>query len=174
MHPVDHAMVMGVFEDPVAAQRAVQELKDAGFAEEHIGVVARHETTSRTDTAPETGTKVEEGAAVGMAAGVGIGALWGLAIAASAIPGVGPIIAGGILTAVLTGAGGGLVIGGIVGALVGLGVPEHEALFYEQEVHAGRTVVSVRAPGRYEEAREILQRNGAYDASSRTAATKPS
>ena len=167
MHPIDHALVVGVFEDQTAAQRAVQELKNAGFAEDQIGVVARYEEP------PDTGSEIEEGTVVGMAAGAGIGALWALAIAVgTAIPGVGPIITGGILTAILTGAGGGLVIGGIVGALVGLGIPEHEARFYEQEVHAGRTVVSVRAPGRYEEAHDILHRHGAYDMKSRMAVTK--
>jgi hypothetical protein len=55
-------------------------------------------------------------------------------------------------------------VGGALGTLVGLGVPEHEARYYEPELHAGRTLVSVRAPGRYEEASAILRRHGAAEA----------
>ncbi len=62
---------------------------------------------------------------------------------------------------ILASAAGGAVTGGLVGALIGLGVPEHEALFYESEVQGGRTVVIVQADERALEARAILERHGA-------------
>ena len=49
------------------------------------------------------------------------------------------------------------------GALIGLGIPEEEAKYYEGEVHAGRTVVTVQAAGRFDEAWQLLTRHGAYD-----------
>jgi hypothetical protein len=52
-----------------------------------------------------------------------------------------------------------------------LGIPEEEARFYEGEFHLGRTLVTVQAPGRYEEARDILRRHGAYDVESRRVVT---
>ena len=52
-------------------------------------------------------------------------------IGALAIPGVGPIIAGGALASTLAGAGIGAAAGGLLGALVGLGIPEEEARYYE-------------------------------------------
>jgi len=51
----------------------------------------------------------------------------------------------------------------LVGALVGLGIPEDEAEFYEGEFKTGRTLVTVRHDGRFDEARTILARHGAYD-----------
>jgi hypothetical protein len=94
---------------------------------------------------------------------VGIGAL--------AIPGVGPFIAAGAFGAALTGAGIGAGVGAIAGALVGMGIPKEEAEYYEGEVRRGRTLVTVKADGRYAEAREVLTRHGAYDIENRHAAT---
>jgi hypothetical protein len=54
--------------------------------------------------------------------------------------------------------------------LIGLGIPEEEAHYYEEEFKHGRILVSVKAPGRYDEARSILQRWGAYDAHARSGA----
>jgi hypothetical protein len=54
------------------------------------------------------------------------------------------------------------------GALVGIGVPKEEAEYYEGEFKSGRTIVTVRPEGRYDEAVEVLQRFGAYDASVRS------
>ncbi len=54
---------------------------------------------------------------------------------------------------------------GIRDELMGLGLTEQEASFYNQEFEAGRTVVFVNAPGRQREAFDILRRNGGYDAS---------
>jgi uncharacterized protein (TIGR02271 family) len=54
-------------------------------------------------------------------------------------------------------------VGGLIGALVGAGVPEEEAGYYEGEFKAGRTIVTVTADGREDEARSILRHFGAYD-----------
>jgi uncharacterized protein (TIGR02271 family) len=44
-----------------------------------------------------------------------------------------------------------------------MGVPEEEAHYYESEFNEGRILVTVKADGRYQEARDILRREGAYD-----------
>jgi uncharacterized protein (TIGR02271 family) len=64
-------------------------------------------------------------------------------------------------------------VGAIAGALVGMGVPKEEAEYYEGEVKSGRTLVTVRADGRYDEAQRILRQHGAYDIESRDAAATP-
>ena len=64
---------------------------------------------------------------------------------------------------VIASAGGAAAVGTLVGALVGLGVPEEEARYYEGEVTAGRTLVTVKSESRNFEADAILRRNGAYD-----------
>jgi hypothetical protein len=53
--------------------------------------------------------------------------------------------------------------GSIVDELKRLGLPEEEAQYYQNELDAGRFVVTVQADGRQEEARSILGGNGAYD-----------
>jgi hypothetical protein len=103
------------------------------------------------------GTKAGEGAARGVAAGVAIGGLVGAVLAAGVIPGVGPVIAAGLLASVLGGAAAGAASGGIMGALIGLEIPEHEARHYEHQFHSGRTLVTVVAGDRYDEADAILR-----------------
>jgi uncharacterized protein (TIGR02271 family) len=51
--------------------------------------------------------------------------------------------------------------------LVSKGVPENEASYYQHELEAGFTIVAVESYGHQQEARDILHRFGAYDASSR-------
>jgi hypothetical protein len=45
-----------------------------------------------------------------------------------------------------------------------MGVPEHDANFYQGELNAGRTIVLVRAAGMQQETLGILRQYGAYDA----------
>ena len=157
------AAIVGVFEDRRKAQQAVEELTRAGYREDQIGVVAQdgEEVAGATNT-DSKGSKVAAGAATGVAAGAGVGALWALGIAAGVMPVIGPVIAGGLLASVLASAAGGAAIAGVAGALVGLGIPEDEAQHYEGEFKSGRTLVTVKAGGRNDEAWSILQRNGAY------------
>ena len=165
MNQTQQAAVVGVFADRQSAQSAVNELRRVGFREDQIGVLSRgeHDTVVQTDG---SGSKWAEGAAAGAATGAGVGALWALGLAAGVLPAIGPVIAGGILASVLAGAAGGAAAGGLIGALIGLGVPEEEAHYYESEFRSGRTVVTVRADGRRDEARAILSRFGGYDRSS--------
>src|SRR5262249_3415934 len=102
-------------------------------------------------------SKLEEGAAAGAAAGGALGGLIGIALAAGAIPGIGPVLAGGGLAGFL-GAFTGVASGGLVGAVVGLDIPKGEAHHYGGAFRSGRPLVTVRSDGRYEEAVLILMR----------------
>ncbi len=101
--------------------------------------------------------------------GLGLGALAGLGVISGVIPVIGPAIAAGTLGVILSNAAAGAGIVGLVGALIGAGVPEHEAKYYHQEFEAGRTVVTVMSDGRGNEATAILLRHGAYHMSTRDA-----
>ena len=70
---------------------------------------------------------------------------------------------GGALAALLASAGAGAAVGTVLGALIGLGIPEEESKFYESEFTAGRTLVTVRAGSRNEDAWRILNRHGAHE-----------
>lgn len=63
--------------------------------------------------------------------------------------------------------------GNIVSDLVKMGVPEEEAHNYEREFQLGRGIIAVEAPGRQDQALEILRENGAYDPATRSTTNDP-
>lgn len=161
----ERTTAVGVFEDRVHADRAVAELCEAGFRDDQIGVAMRHKVGDfEIDMGThEWGSEVGAGAATGALAGLGLGALAGLGVLAGMIPVIGPAIAGGTLGVILSNAAAGAGIAGLVGALIGIGIPEEEASYYQDEFAAGKVVVTVQAAGRVREAEEILSRNYAYN-----------
>jgi hypothetical protein len=164
--------VVGVFEDRLQADRAVDELRRAGFRDDQIGVAMRHDAgdvadVDATDAPDADGTGAGTGAVTGVLTGLGLGALAGLGVLSGVIPVIGPAIAAGTLGIILSNAAVGAGVGGLVGALIGAGVPEEHAHYYQGEFEAGRTVVTVQADGRADEAMAILRRYGAYDMNSR-------
>jgi len=70
--------------------------------------------------------------------------------------------------AALAGVGVGGAIGGLTGALVGMGVPEYEAKRYEGRVKNGGILLSVHSDNSdwTKKAKESLERTGAEDISS--------
>src|SRR5579859_2593834 len=160
--------VVGVFDDRDDAREAIEALKEDGFTGDAISILSPDKQATQ-DIAEETGTHAGSGAATGAVAGGILGGLggWLVGIGALAIPGVGPFIAAGAFAAALGGAAIGAGVGAIAGALVGMGVPEEHARYYEGEAKAGKTLVTVRADGRYDDAQRILRDHGAYDVASR-------
>ena len=160
---------VGVFESKESADQAVADLRAAGFDDAKIGMIYREADgkTVRTGAAQET--RVEEGAVTGAVAGVAGGALLGAGMLAGIIPVVGPVLALGTLGTILVNAAGGAAVAGLAGALVGRGIPEEDADFYEQEVQNGRYLVTVEASGRALEAREILYQRSGFDRAGWTA-----
>jgi hypothetical protein len=158
-------MVIGVFEDASAAQRAIAELRRSGFEEDEIGLLTRDEEgrTGVTTLDESKRSKAGSGAAIGAATGAGTGALWALGIAAGILPVIGPVIGGGLLAAVVASSAGGAAVGGLVGALVGAGFTREDAEFYERELSSGRTIVVVQSDMRAGQALAILRRHSGYD-----------
>jgi len=159
----DRTTVVGVFHDRNDADRAVDELRRAGFRNDQIGVVAKRDDSSGDTASEDEGSEAGSGAVAGLLAGAGIGGLVGLGIIAGVIPVLGPVIAGGTLATILANAAGGAAIAGVTGALIGAGIPEHEAEYYKGEFEAGRTLVTVHCDGNANEAITILRRHNAYD-----------
>jgi hypothetical protein len=109
--------VVGVFSSTRQAKRAFEELRQAGFTNEHLGVVGRDDDVRKEITGKPEGNAVA-GATTGVAAGAGVGLLWGLGAAANLIPAIGPVIAGGTFAALAASAALGAATAGIAGALV--------------------------------------------------------
>ena len=154
--------VVGLFADLPAAERGIDGLKAAGFSEQQIGVAVR-DKQQQHDLTQGTGTQAAEGAATGAVSGGVLGGVVGLlaGVGALAIPGIGPIIAGGALASTLAGAGIGAAAGGMIGALAGMGVSEEDARHFERGFQQGGVLVTVAAGDEAELAREALLARGA-------------
>jgi len=150
---------VGLFDRREDADTAAQELRTAGFKDDDFGYAWKDDKGA---VQKEGDTKAGEMAVGGAATGAALGGLIGAATAAL-IPGVGPIFAGGILASTLTGAAVGAGAGGITGALVGMGIPDEEAKYYDEEFKGGRTLMTVRANDRYDEAGDIVRRRRGWD-----------
>ena len=155
-------LITGIFSSRGSAEHASEELMKAGFAAEDISVLMS-ETTQGREFGVKRATKAPEGAATGATIGGVLGAIAAslAAIGTLAIPGLN-LVAAGPVVAALTGLGAGAATGGLTGALVGLGIPEHEAKFYHKEISEGGILVGVYAhQDRVKLAREILEASGA-------------
>ena len=158
-----HNAAVGLFETKARADQAVADLKAVGFTDSEIGMVHRDPEGKTVKTGAADENHAGEGAAIGAATGAGALALGSLAVTFGVIPVIGPILAVGPLAAALISAAGGAAAGGLVGALVGWGIPEEDAAYYENEVKAGRYLVTVETSDRLEEARAILHRFSGFD-----------
>lgn len=165
--PQDNARrtVAALFADPAQAQQAVHDLKQAGFAGNDIGVALRDRDAQgamQTETGAQAAADIGQDAASGGLMGGLIGLLVGAG--ALAIPGIGPVVAGGVFASILgstaVGAGLGVVGGGIIGALVHMGLTEHEAHYFASGFQQGGVLVTVHPGGRAGDAQAVLAARG--------------
>jgi len=154
--------ITGFFRDKGTADDAVEQLQKAGYGVNDISVVMTEDTRVR-NFGTERGNKAPEGAATGGVVGGALGAViagltaTGSIVALAATGGAAAPLVAGPLAAAIAGLGAGAVGGGIIGALIGLGIPEVRAKEYEAKLRDGAIMVSVRATGGdAAAAREIL------------------
>src|SRR3712207_313154 len=95
----ERSAVVGVFEDQDRARQAVEELRAAGFRDDQIGFAVRGGEEQSTITGGGDGGAAGDAAGGAVSGAVTGGLLGGILGAAAAllIPGIGPVIAGGIL-----------------------------------------------------------------------------
>lgn len=157
--------VSGLFDTWADATAALNALKEAGIKSADISLIAN----SPADLTPEenvVGKDTAAGAEAGAILGGAGGLLAGLGVLA--IPGLGPVIAGGWLFATLIGAVAGASIGAAAGGLVGLltdaGIPKSDAHVYAEGIRRGGALLSARvSPGEEEIAIQLLAAAGAVD-----------
>lgn len=160
--------VVGMFENTRDVENALAELEKHGFGKADVSVVAKREVLK------ESGLDITTGAEVGAITGAASGGIAGLLIGLGTltIPGIGPIVAAGeFLTwvgAMVLGLAAGAIGGGLLGGLVALGLPEHEAQVYVEGIKRGNLIVAVRATeDRLPEAEAVLRAANAVDINSR-------
>ncbi len=160
--------VFGIYPTCGAVDGAVESLRASGFRNTDISVLLP-ENLGTKDLKLEKGSKASEAATAGSTTGFVVGGAlgWLAGIGALAIPGLGPFIAAGPIMAALAGAGAAGIVGGIAGALIGMGIPEYEAKRYEGRVKKGGILLSVHSDNSEwtDRARRILEQTGAEDVS---------
>lgn len=151
--------LVGVFSTRADAHNTINQLMEAGFGADNVGFASRESSDDIGDVPVEEVEDLQEdassGAVAGVAGGAAVGGLLG-AGAALLIPGVGPMVAAGILAA---GVAGGAFAGGLYGPFMNMGATEEEAHYYDQEFKAGASIVTVHAGGREDEVRDIMRAN---------------
>lgn len=132
--------VIGVFDSKNNAEKAVDQIREAGITDDKISLAAKDDRSNENNNDNNGGfmnqdltTGATTGGALGGAAGLmaGVGAL--------AIPGLGPILAVGPIAAGLTG----VAAGGLTGSLVDMGIPQERGDYYENEVRSGKILAAV-------------------------------
>jgi uncharacterized membrane protein len=149
--------IVGLFDYHEDADRAVQALKENGFDNSQISLVAREADSTKRGT-----TTAGTGAATGAAAGGLLGLVAG--IGAVMIPGIGPVLASGLIAnalattigATAVGAGIGAATGGMIGALVDMGLSREDAEVYAEGVKRGGVLVFVEANSTDEEQAHVI------------------
>jgi hypothetical protein len=146
--------VTGVFKSRNNAETAVNQLRSLGIPEKRIGIVRPGTPSERLEAGvpvsdtEDPGMGRAMGAAVGGAMGAAGGATAGLAVASLVVPGIGPLIAFGMVGAALlgvVGAAAGSAVGDTVEEELGEGIPHEDVYLYEDALRHGHTVLIVYA-----------------------------
>ena len=138
--------VFCIAETDFQAETIVNELKIGGFLERDISALLR-DGTGNNDFARERSLRAQGGtferAVREGVLGSAFGWLAGMDVLS--IPGAGSFVAAGPILSALRAAAVGATVGGIAGALVGMGLPELEARRYEGKIRSGNILISVHA-----------------------------
>ena len=143
--------IAGIFDSRREAERAIQGLNATGIQNDRIAFLTPGTNAQPESSVPHTDTEAPGmgkamGGTVGGAMGAAGGATLGAALTSLLIPGVGPVIAGGIIGAALLGAGGaatGMAAGAALEKELAVGLSHDELFVYEDALRKNRSVVIV-------------------------------
>jgi hypothetical protein len=162
---------VGVFANRLETENALLEIKRSGFQMDNVSVVGQNadpeDNVAGVAVHKSIDNKADEGAVTGAVTGGALGGLTGLLVGLGtlAIPGVGPVmLAGAAATALATTVAGTAIGAGgasLLGALIGLGVPDNDAQIYSDLLEQGYYLVVVDGTEyQVRNAGEILTRKG--------------
>lgn len=162
MATATQATLLGIFDDPIEAEGAVEDLRQAGFDAADVEMVIRGEDAVRGGEITDAlGTKdmadAWRGVLLGALAGLLFGALTGL------VRNGGFDVSGREMGAIAGYAGAGAAVGGLLGAMYGLWRSEREARMYARKFASGRAIVAVPVDNRADWAVDIFQRHHGHD-----------
>jgi hypothetical protein len=164
--------VTGIFNSRASAERAIDLLFSIGINDEHLALLTPgtpdeevEDAVAHTE-AEEKGAGKKVGGAMGRGLGIVGGILVGGAVGSAFVPGVGAVLAAGILAAAILGAMGaglGKAAGGEIDEAVVSSLRHDEIHIYEEALRQGRTVLIavVGSEEQAEAARKALLQAGA-------------
>ena len=158
--------IAAIFRSRADAERAAHDLIVAGIGPEQLTVLspgAQPREAVVTDEGEAQGTGAAIGAVVGGATGAAIGMPLGAAVSLM-VPGVGPVIALGLIGAALFSAGG-AAVGSALETTLSHGVPRDDLFIYEDALRRGQSVVVAVTDdeSKATRAREVLRMAGGTD-----------
>jgi hypothetical protein len=160
---MSHSLVLGVFANSASAAAAARALHAVGVTRDQISVVARshdEEGALADQMGASPGADIEDSRPAAR-----LGELGGQVLAAIALvmPGIGPIVTAGPLSAGL-GEAAGHVAGSIASVLRGAGLSEHRAEQLQQHVEQGGVLLGVHTgEGHIRAVHDALTSAGARD-----------
>src|SRR5262245_16484873 len=167
--------VVGVYKSMDEAERAVHELDRAKFPINQVTIVTKDITTEKKVHGYVTACDVSK---QGAKTGGWLGGIFGLLVGAAFlwVPGVGPVIVAGSLSAALLGgvegAVAGSALGGILSGLAAWGISKQHILKYEEVVKAGKFLaVAHGSADNVKKAQSILSGTGASELTTHGQAT---
>src|SRR5438067_7087033 len=148
--------VTGIFNSHASARRATELLRSIGINEEHFALLLPGVPDEEVEDAV-THTETEEkgaGKKVGEAMGRGLGIIGGImvggAVGSAFVPGVGAVLAAGILAAAILGTMGarlGKAAGGEIDETVVSSLRHDEIHIYEEALRQGRSILLAMVSG---------------------------
>lgn len=144
--------MMGWLPTVQEAEQLLSDLQSLGLSESHVGIMMRQGKGS-----PFIGKDMPANAAKGAVTGGAIGGVGGgilAALGALAIPGLGPILAGGVVATVIAGIGGGALTGGQFAGMF----PSFQQEDVERHLREGNVMVLVDPIGHEAEVGELFNR----------------
>ena len=150
--------VLALFKDRRDAESAVRALQSARFDSARLSLAAPGSTQR-----PHFGRSALAGVVGGAVGCAVVGVIIGF-VAGGFVPGIAAWLTGGWIVPLMVGVAG-AGTGAVAGLLMSQSMAERGAMYYEDEVAGGRSLVTVHAdPDEVEMARRILLKEGAFDA----------
>lgn len=157
------SFVVGVFKSRADAEVGTQQLQRAGVHKSAITMLSPHGNGAAPrvpeSDAEQPGMLKTLGAVAGGAFGLGVGE----GLATLVVPGVGPVLAAGMIGGAVLGALAGGVVAGSEERAIFPGLPGDEVFIYKDALRQGRTVLIVAAetPEEAKQVQVYLERAGA-------------
>jgi uncharacterized membrane protein len=168
MDSVSERSCIAVFDRHQDAETAIQELQRSGYDMKKLSIVGRdYHTEEHAVGFYNTGDRVKYWGKNGAFWGMVFGIL--LAPAFFWIPGIGPILTGGLIGSILMGTFEGAAVGAALGggasalaaAFTGMGIPKDSVIRYERDLRANKfLLIAHETAADVDRARAILAARG--------------